>query len=85
MCGDIDYRVSTRTGETLVEFTWEGLDDGDPTCGRAAAVLDGDELVGTVFVHREGEFSFVARRFDPEREGGEQGTSLCRRPQLQSP
>lgn len=61
---DIDYRVSTRDGQPAVEFTWWGHDEGDDVNGRGWACIDGDSLVGRIFIHRGDESGFVARRGD---------------------
>ncbi len=61
--GGIDYRVSSQHAKSSVEFTWEGVSEGDSICGRAVAVLDGDGLSGTLFIHLGDESSFVAHRW----------------------
>jgi hypothetical protein len=59
---DVDYRVTTRDGLPSVEFTWHGDDDGQETCGRGWAVVEGDRLRGRLFIHRGDESSFLAER-----------------------
>ena len=58
----IDYRVGTRDGAPIAEFSWEGADDGQPTSGRGWARLDGQGLVGRLFIHQGDEAEFVAKR-----------------------
>ena len=62
---DVDYRVVERDGRSRVEFLWSGFDDGDPCCGRGFAELDGDRIVGMLFIHRGDQSSFVAERWSP--------------------
>ena len=62
MQADLDCVVGTRDGQPVVEFTWEGIDEGDPISGRGWAQLDGDSLTGRIFVHRGDDFGFTARR-----------------------
>src|SRR5438067_12706779 len=39
------------TGPPTLEWSWEGDHDADPCCGRGWAILDGDVLVGRIFIH----------------------------------
>ena len=57
---DVDYRSGAWGGTPLVEFTFLGEDDGDPTSGRGWARLEDDKLRGRVFFHRGDESLFVA-------------------------
>jgi len=59
----VDYRVATRDGVPIAEFSWEGDDDGNPTSGRGWARLDGQRLVGRLFIPQGDEAEFVAKRF----------------------
>jgi hypothetical protein len=59
---DVDYRVSTLQGHELIEFTWQGEEEGDEICGRGWATMRGDELAGQLFIHRGDESSFYAKR-----------------------
>jgi hypothetical protein len=36
MQADLDYVVGQRDGQPVVEFTWDGIDEGDPICGRGS-------------------------------------------------
>jgi hypothetical protein len=58
---DVHYRV--RDGSACAEFTWQGFDDADPTCGRgwAAPGTDG-RLIGRVYIHNGDDSGFVAER-----------------------
>ena len=58
----IDYRVSLRTAQAYVEFSWCGEDDGDFACGRGWAVRKGDTLEGKLFIHQGDESGFAAER-----------------------
>jgi hypothetical protein len=64
--GDIDFRDSTRDGKPAVEFTWEGGDYVEPLSGRGWAVLDGDRLDGTMFIHLGEATEFSAVRATEE-------------------
>lgn len=48
----LDCRVSERDGFPCIEFSWEGVDDRDPRCGRGWAVLSGDRLEGRWYFHQ---------------------------------
>jgi hypothetical protein len=61
--GSVDYRVGTRDGTPIVEFSWEGDDEGHPTSGRGWARLDRQGLVGRLFIHAGDEAEFIAKRF----------------------
>ena len=58
----IDYRVETRDGAAILEFSWSGFDEMDATSGRAWARIDGDTMRGKLFIHQGDESTFVARR-----------------------
>jgi hypothetical protein len=58
----VDYRIGTRDGAPLVEFTWAGDDDGTPISGRGWARRHARGLVGRLFIHEGDETGFVARR-----------------------
>lgn len=62
VAGGIDYRVVERDGRPAVEFSWEGVDEGDSCCGRGWAVIDGDTMTGRIFVHAGDDSSFTAER-----------------------
>jgi len=64
--GDLDCRFSTRDGRPLVEFTWEGADEGEHVCGRGWALLSHDDkLHGRIFMHCGDDSSFTASREAP--------------------
>jgi hypothetical protein len=72
--GGVHYCVSERYGKPLVEWTWQGLDEGrDELCGRGWATLEPDgKLRGRIFIHRGDDSSFVAKRFaDTKRRSRE--------------
>jgi hypothetical protein len=60
--GWIDYRLGTRDGNLAVEFSWEGRNDADPTCGRGWATIDGNRLSGRLLFHNGDDSAFVALR-----------------------
>lgn len=54
---------SQRDGKPLVEFSWNGHDDGRPKNGRGYAVLESDgTLRGRLFLHQGDDSGFVAER-----------------------
>jgi hypothetical protein len=58
----IDYRVESRGGSPIVEFSWAGDDDGAPVSGRGWARRRKAGLVGRLFIHEGDEGEFVATR-----------------------
>ncbi|MFI5167141.1 MAG: hypothetical protein ACHQQS_11000 [Thermoanaerobaculales bacterium] len=79
--GFVDYRVARRADESVIEWSWEGMNDTDPACGRGRATLVGGELVGHLFIHQSDDSEFravrsVARRPRSSRRvrGGRDGT-----------
>ena len=60
--GEIDYRITTRDSEPVVEWSWEGNDDQNSMSGRGWAMLKGDELHGMIFIHSGDDSEFVAAR-----------------------
>ena len=61
-CGWIDYRLGTRDSKPAVEFSWEGRNDADPTCGRGWATIDDDRIIGRLFFHNGDDSAFIAVR-----------------------
>ena len=62
--GRMDCRFVERDGKPAVEFSWLGCDDRDDTSGRGWAVVDGDLMVGRIFIHCADDSAFTARRHD---------------------
>lgn len=61
--GWLDCRYAERDGQPLVEFTWEGDDEGTEASGRGWAVVDQHGgLNGRIFFHRGDDSSFTAIR-----------------------
>jgi hypothetical protein len=60
--GGLDCRFSERDGTPMVEFSWEGDDEGDARCGRGWAVLRGGRLEGRLYIHGGDDSWFVATR-----------------------
>jgi len=66
---DLDCRLSERDGLPLVEFSWEGDDDGEHTCGRGwATLIESDHLDGRIYIHHGDDSSFAAKR-EPSKVG----------------
>lgn len=62
IAASVDYRVARGLDGPVVDFSWSGFDEGDPTSGRASATVDGDTMRGRLFVHQGDECAFVASR-----------------------
>lgn len=63
--GWLDCRFTERGGLPFVEFSWEGLSEGDNVCGRGWASLQSDgSLKGHLFVHLSDDSAFAA---EPKR------------------
>jgi len=60
--GWIDYRVTNDGTSVKVEFSWEGFNDSDPSCGRGWAAIADDQLVGRLYLHNSDDSAFVAER-----------------------
>ena len=58
--GWIDWRVDEGR---RVDFTWDGVDEGDQVHGRGWAIADGNgSLTGRIYFHRGDDSSFLAIR-----------------------
>ncbi len=62
--GTLDYRISHRDGESVLEFSWAGFDQGDEVGGRGTARIERGILKGELFVHQGDNATFAARRED---------------------
>ena len=63
--GQLDVRYGLRNGAARAEFSWEGSDDGEPTCGRGwgwVAFGTAGRLVGHIFIHNGDDSGFLALR-----------------------
>ncbi|MFQ6228278.1 hypothetical protein [Nocardia sp. NPDC002869] len=60
--GRLDSRPAQRDGRPGVEFTWEGIDEGDRVNGRGWAVrVDSETIEGHLFFHLGEDSSFRAK------------------------
>ncbi|SDN04341.1 hypothetical protein [Allokutzneria albata] len=60
----LDCRPADQEGRPGVQFTWEGVDEGDRVSGRGWAALVDDETVeGHLFFHMGDDSSFRAEPF----------------------
>lgn len=59
---DIDWRETERDGEPTIEFSFDGMDEMDPTSGRGWAALKEGNLDGMIYFHRGDESGFTAKR-----------------------
>jgi len=64
--GWMDCRYEERDGKPAVEFSWEGIYEGNQCSGRGWAVLEGDRLSGRLFFHEGDDSGFTAKR---QKEG----------------
>jgi hypothetical protein len=63
--GWMDCRHADVDGSRVVEFTWDGDDDGDRVTGRGRATLQGDgSLNGHIYFHQGDDSGFRAARLD---------------------
>ena len=65
--GWIDYRVSTDGASLRVDFSWDGTNDADPSCGRGWAAIADDKLVGRLYFHNGDDSAFIAERSSSPR------------------
>jgi hypothetical protein len=65
--GWIDYRISNRPEGPMVEFSWEGTDDGNPCCGRGWALHSDSQLRGRFFIHNGDDSGFTASHMPATR------------------
>jgi hypothetical protein len=64
--GWLDCRFMERDGLPFVEFSWEGLSEGDMCVGRGCASLQFDgSLEGHLFIHLSDDSAFVAKPKNP--------------------
>ncbi len=61
--GFLDVRYGTRDGSACAEFSWEGHDESDPSCGRGWVVIDtAGRLVGHFYIHNGDDSGFLCER-----------------------
>jgi len=61
--GFLDVRYGTRDGSACAEFSWEGHDENDPSCGRRWAMIGtAGRLVGHFYIHNSDDSGFVCER-----------------------
>jgi hypothetical protein len=64
--GWLDSRPIERDGRVGVEFTWDGVDEGDQVSGRGwAALVDDGTIEGHLFFHMGDDSSFRAEPVTP--------------------
>lgn len=62
--GWLDYRPADRDGRVGVEFTWDGVDEGDQVSGRGwASLVDDKTIEGHLFFHMGDDSSFQAEPY----------------------
>ena len=61
--GWMDCREAPRDGRAGVEFSWEGMDEGDEVSGRGwVALTEAGEVEGRIFFHNGDDSGFRAVR-----------------------
>lgn len=61
--GFTDCRFSERDGKPFAEFSWQGRDDRDETCGRGWATIENNgKMCGHIFIHCGEDSAFNAQR-----------------------
>jgi hypothetical protein len=64
--GWLDCRPAERDGQPGVEFTWEGIDEGDQISGRGwASLIDDATVEGHLYFHMGDDSNFRAEPFTP--------------------
>ncbi|MHB8509246.1 MAG: hypothetical protein ACYDGR_11450 [Candidatus Dormibacteria bacterium] len=59
--GWMDCRFGARDNRPLVEFSWEGTEDGDVSGGRGWATIESDgSLTGRIYFHLGDDSGFTA-------------------------
>jgi hypothetical protein len=62
--GSMDCRTVERDGRTVVEFSWEGYEEGDQVSGRGwVARLDDGSIEGRIYTHLGDDSGFRAEPF----------------------
>ena len=59
---DIDCRLEMVNDSERLDFTFNGIDEGDPICGRGWVELKGDQLIGRIYIHLGDDSGFVAQK-----------------------
>jgi hypothetical protein len=65
---EVDYRPGVRDGLPVVEFSFDGHDEGDRISGRGWAILTAGTLRGRVCLHNGDESAFSATRLVGRRQ-----------------
>lgn len=60
--GAMDCRFSKKDNNDFVEFSWQGNDEMDSALGRGFASIEGDVLIGRLFIHEGEDSEFKAIR-----------------------
>lgn len=61
--GFTDCRYSNRDEQPCVEFSWQGHDERDETCGRGWAKISTDgEMIGHLYIHCGEDSGFTASK-----------------------
>ena len=58
----VDYRIEERTGNPVLECSYDGFAGTDRICGGSWADVSGKTMNGHVYIHLGDDSSFVARR-----------------------
>lgn len=59
---EIDCRLEMIGGRERLDFTFNGIEEGDPINGRGWAELKGSQLIGRIYFHLGDDSGFVAQK-----------------------
>jgi hypothetical protein len=66
--GNMDCQPTARNGLPAVEWSWDGNAEMEAAQGRGWAVVEDDELHGTIFFHFGDRSEFKAKKVAAERK-----------------
>ncbi|OGQ97547.1 MAG: hypothetical protein A2521_10180 [Deltaproteobacteria bacterium RIFOXYD12_FULL_57_12] len=58
----LDCRIETVSGLERREFFFDGMEEGDPICGRGWAQVKGKVMTGRLHFHKGDDSSFTATK-----------------------
>ncbi len=62
VAADVDCRIESFGGVEVLEFSFEGEDEGDSVCGRAWAQVTGTNMTGRIYFHMGDDSDFMASK-----------------------
>jgi hypothetical protein len=64
--GGLDCRIERLNDVERIDFSWEGVSEMDPACGRGWATIRDGELHGRLYIHGSDDSSFRAQKSAPK-------------------